>query len=115
MPPIEPRAAPRRRQLKSGIIAFQNRHATLPCRVREYSDTGARLEVETPHVPDTFELLIELDGIEADCETVWRRGPLLGVRFLSAPRRGEPRRAQVVNPTRPAAAPTLRKTPRSIP
>lgn len=111
MPPIEPRTAPRRRQLKAAIIAFQNRHATLPCRVREISEAGARLEVGTPHVPDTFELIVELDGIEADCEVVWRRGSLTGVRFLGPPRKGEPRRAQVINPTSPPQAPGLRRKP----
>lgn len=111
MPPIEPRSAPRRRQLKAGIIAFQNRHATLPCRVREVSETGARLEVETPHVPDTFELIVELDGIEAVCEVVWRRGSVVGVRFLSPPRKAVPRRAQIIAPSRPASPPGLRRKP----
>ncbi|MGL4396054.1 MAG: PilZ domain-containing protein [Hyphomicrobium sp.] len=109
---LEPRSAPRRRQLKSAVIAFANRHATLPCSVREISDTGARLEAIAAQVPDTFELIVELDGLEAECEVVWRKVNLVGVRFLAPPRRCEPRRTQVLAPTGPSAHPTLRRKPR---
>lgn len=109
--PKDPRSTPRRKQLKAGVIAFNNRHSTLPCRVRELSQTGARLEVSNAHAPDTFVLLVELDGLEADCEVVWRRGATVGVMFTSPPRLGPPRRVQVVNPTLPAERPSLRKKP----
>ncbi len=110
-PPRDPRSAPRRKQLKSGIIAFHERHSTLPCIVREISDSGARLEVDQAHVPDTFELIIELDGLEADCAVMWRRGQRLGVRFTAPPRIRPPRRVQVVRPTLAPDKPTLRKKP----
>lgn len=110
-PPKDPRSSPRRKQLKAGIIAFNGRHSTLPCRVREISGTGARLEVENAQVPDTFELLIELDGLEADCAVVWRRGSVVGVMFTSPPKVRPPRRVQIVKPTLPAERPSLRKKP----
>ncbi len=75
------------------------------------SQTGARLEVSTAHLPDRFVLIVELDGLEADCEVVWRRGAVTGVMFTSPPRIGPPRRVQVVTPTVPTAAPSLRKKP----
>jgi hypothetical protein len=95
------RSAPRRRVLKSGLVAFNQRHATLSCAVRDLSDTGALLRLsEVAHVPQRFELIIDLDGLEADCEVMWRRGRDIGVRFSAPPRKAAPRRSQSV-----AAAP----------
>ena len=69
------RMVARRRVLKSGIAASNDRRLTVNCTVRDISDTGARLRVEgSMTVPDTFELLIPLDGLEAPCQVVWRKG-----------------------------------------
>ncbi len=106
------RSHPRRRILKSGTIAFNDRFSALPCTVRDRSETGAHLRVEgTVNVPNTFELIIELDGLEAGCEVVWRKEKDIGVRFLSAPRTVPPRRTQVVKALVPEQAPTLRRKP----
>ncbi|KAB2911029.1 MAG: PilZ domain-containing protein [Hyphomicrobiaceae bacterium] len=106
------RVAPRRRMLKAGIIAYNGRYATLPCMVRDMSATGARLRLSgSVGAPDTFELIIELDGLEANCEVVWRRDQDVGVRFVSAPRRVAPKRTQVINALTPAQAPSLRRKP----
>jgi hypothetical protein len=105
------RSSPRRKQLKAGIIAFHGRHSTLPCCVRDISETGVRLEVESAQVPDTFELLIELDGLEANCAVVWRRGSQVGVMFTSPPKIRPPKRVQVVTPTLPGERPSLRRKP----
>jgi hypothetical protein len=109
----EARIAPRRRMLKSGKIAYNDRHVTIPCTVRDISATGARLRVEgSVTAPDTFELLIQLDGLEANCQVVWRRDCDVGVKFLGAARTVAPKRTQVINPLTPAAAPSLRRKPR---
>jgi hypothetical protein len=63
-------------------------------------------------VPDTFELIIEVDGLEADCEVVWRSKNEAGVRFLAAPRKVAHKRLQVVNLIVPPSAPTLRRKPK---
>jgi hypothetical protein len=110
-PPRNPRSAPRRKQLKSGIIAFHERHSTLPCLMREISDTGARLEVDQSHVPDTFTLIIDLDGLEAACAEMWRRGSRLGVRFTAPPRIRPPGRVQIVRPTLAPEKASLRRKP----
>lgn len=63
--------------------------------------------------PDTFELYIELDGIEVDCEVIWRKTPEVGVRFVSPIRKVHPRRVQIVSPARTRhEVPTLRRKPR---
>src|ERR1700674_595133 len=96
------RLALRRRVLKSGLVASNDRHLTMNCTVRDVSDTGARLKVEgSLSVPDTFELIIEVDGLEANCEVVWRSTNEVGVRFLGAPRKVTAKRVQVVNPLVP--------------
>jgi hypothetical protein len=108
------RTASRPRTLKAGIVAFIDRHSTLPCIVRNVSATGARLRVEgSVKAPDTFELIIELDGLEVDCQVVWRKTPDVGVRFLSEPRIVAAKRRQVVNPLAPSQAPSLRRKPRT--
>lgn len=105
------RKSMRRRQLKGALISFNNRHSTLPCSVRDISDKGARLEAAAASVPDTFVLIVELDGLEAECEVVWRKVNFVGVKFTSPPKRTEPRRLQVVQVTVPQAGPSLRRKP----
>lgn len=91
------RAFQRRRVIKGGMIAFNLRRLTYPCVVRDLSIAGARLQTDTPgNIPDTFDLLIELDGIEAECEVMWREGKQVGVRFLAEPVETAPKRKQVV-------------------
>ena len=109
----EQRGSTRKRMLKGGVIAFSGRHATMPCVVRDVSETGARLQVQSgAGVPDTFELIVELDGLEAHVEVVWRRPTEVGVRFLAAPTLSAPRRSQVVaSTTMNVAKPSLRRQP----
>jgi hypothetical protein len=110
--PAEARVAARRRVLKAGIAASNERRLTVACTVRDVSATGARLRVEgSVGIPDTFELIIEVDGLEADCQVVWRKGSEVGARFLAAPRMVAARRQQVINALAPAKAPTLRRSP----
>ncbi len=91
------RAAARQRVLKACVIAYSGRHITQIAAVRDVSETGARLRVDNSlTIPDTFELLLDLDGLEADCEVTWRKGREIGVRF-TALRVVEPSRRQVVS------------------
>lgn len=111
--PDDARAAPRRRILKSGVAAYSDRHVTLACLVRDISTTGARLRIEgSVTAPDTFELLIPLDGLEANCQVVWRNGTDLGVKFVAAPRIVAAKRTQSINAFVPPQAPTLRRKSR---
>ncbi len=108
----ERRIVKRSRLLKGGIIAFSARHATIPCVLRDLSDTGARLQVaQSSAVPDTFELIVELDGLEVPCQVVWRKLTEIGVSFLAEPTRVNPKRAQVIGNSGPTARSTLRRTP----
>jgi hypothetical protein len=107
------RIAPRRRMLKAGVVAYNDRHVTIPCLVRDVSATGARLRIEASvTAPDTFDLIIDLDGMEASCQVVWRKGTDMGVRFLAAPRMVSAKRVQVISPLVPTQPPSLRRKPR---
>jgi hypothetical protein len=106
------RNSERRRVLKAGTIAYSGRHVTLKCAIRDMSENGARLLVEgSVAAPDTFELLTEIDGMEAPCQVVWRRGMEVGVRFLAPPRYAERKRTQVLVQTK-TTRPTLRRLPK---
>ena len=106
------RISPRRRVLKAGIAASNDRHLTVGCTVRDVSASGARLRTESSvNIPDTFELIIEVDGLEADCVVVWRKGNEVGAKFLGAPRMVAAKRTQIINALTPPKAPTLRRSP----
>jgi hypothetical protein len=106
------RIAPRRRVLKAGIAASNDRHLTVACTIRDMSATGARVRVDgSVSVPDTFELIIESDGLEANCKVVWRKPQEVGVRFVGAPRMVAAKRPQVISAVTPTRAPTLRRKP----
>jgi len=112
-PTNDARKAPRRRMLKAGLIAFNNRHSTLQCTVRDLSDGGARLNVPgSINAPDTFELLIELDGLEANCAVVARSANEVRVKFLSPVRLVPARRVQVIGAMASREPPSLRRKPR---
>ena len=106
----ERRIAPRRRVLKGAQAAFNDRHCSIPCIVKNISETGARVRSEhVPSIPDTFDLIIDLDGLEARCEVVWRKDKELGVRFVGSPQKSSPKRHQVVNALAPDSKPSLRR------
>lgn len=108
--PSERRRLLRQRVLKGALVAYSDRYCTLPCTVRDISAEGARLRSpNAAAVPDRFELIIELDGLEANCEVVWRKDEDIGVRFLGAPRKVKPRRDQVISVHVPSHRPTLRR------
>jgi hypothetical protein len=78
----EKRQSSRHRTLKGAQIAFQEGHATIQCIVRNLSDTGACLAVESPiGIPNTFSLVF--DGPEPDrtCRVMWRTKDRIGVEF----------------------------------
>ena len=106
------RRAVRRRVLKSGTIAYNDRFSTLSCTVRDLSEGGARLRADNPlFVPSQFELLIEQDGFEAECEVVWRVDKDLGVRFTSPPRQRGAVRRQAITAVVPENRSILRRKP----
>ena len=73
------RRAPRTRMLKSGKILLGAYR--VPCAVRNLSETGACLEVQTTFgIPSKFEFAMADQPVRA-CKVVWLRDTQLGVQF----------------------------------
>ena len=82
----ERRKVPRHRTLKAGSIIF-NRASGIDCRVRNMSEVGACLEVESQlGIPDDFLLVIEHDHVKQPCHVVWREPKRMGVEFRNVDR-----------------------------
>ena len=74
--------ARRTRVFKGAHAAFNQEHSAVPCIVRDLSESGAKVEFNLGWiVPANFTLFVELDGFKVECEKVWHRGDLYGVRF----------------------------------
>jgi hypothetical protein len=74
-----PRAA-RRRMFKAGTIEFGG--GGIDCTVRNISETGAALEVNTPlFIPDRFTLFVPTEQLKRRCRVVWRKEKRIGVMF----------------------------------
>jgi hypothetical protein len=77
---MDKRTASRHRLLKAGAIEFGG--GAIDCVVRNWSKTGAALEVASPvGIPDRFALVLLADGTPQSCEVIWRKPNRIGVRF----------------------------------
>jgi hypothetical protein len=75
------RISPRKKTLKSGQIIWDN-GSHVKCTVRNVSTKDAKLEVHGLVAKNTFELIFDLDKSRRSCRVVWRKEPLIGVRFI---------------------------------
>jgi len=76
------RISPRRRVLKNALIVFQSGYCTLKCFILDLSDTGAQLmPADITQCPGEFVLKPQI-GQQRDCEVVWRKGGVVGVRYV---------------------------------
>lgn len=77
----ERRRNPRLRTLKGGSILFGTA-ASIDCIIRNMSEAGAGLHVDTTSgIPDDFTLLIKPEIVKRDCRIIWRSARRLGVHF----------------------------------
>lgn len=78
----EKRRGPRRRVLKAGTISF-GIAAGIDCVVKNISDTGALLAVESAvGIPNRFTLVIPADSLKREALVKWRRARSIGVAFV---------------------------------
>ena len=67
--------------LRGTIYSAGNPH--MPCAVRELTLSGAQLVVaSSAPLPQTFHLLVDSSGFEADCTVLQRSGDRVDVVFL---------------------------------
>ena len=92
------RAERRKHVLKKGIMAFGEQFSGQPCIVRDMTEKGARVEIESPIAHHReFTLHVEIDGFQVLCEIVWYKFPLLGVNFIGERQKTVLARKQVVS------------------
>ncbi len=71
----------RARVLKGAQIVFKGHEAVIDCVVRNLSNLGACLRVESPiGIPDTFDLVRDHASVR-HCRVTWRRATQIGVEF----------------------------------
>jgi hypothetical protein len=76
------RGQDRRTVLKGAKVVFNNGKSMLPCRVRDLSPDGARLEFPPRQaLPESFELHVTGQPVRK-CERRWTRNSIVGVRFV---------------------------------
>jgi hypothetical protein len=81
-PSFERRRNPRRRALKRATIVFSKGYCTMGCHILDISETGALLKPSDIFLcPNEFVLKPDI-GSPRDCEVVWRKGEMVGVRFV---------------------------------
>jgi hypothetical protein len=80
-PEQEQRNEARHRALKGAKIVFIGHEAVIDCVVRNLSNRGASLRVESPiGIPDTFDLVRDHASVR-HCRVTWRRAKQIGVEF----------------------------------
>lgn len=93
--PKETRFARRKQTRTPANITHTSLSQAIAVTVRDSSSTGARLElVQTKgafspgadRLPQRFILNIPLDRATVECEIAWRRGAMMGVRYVSPTR-----------------------------
>jgi len=79
--------APRKRSARTerlGYILFDNQTATVPCRVREFSQQGAVLTMDGwMGVPGSFSLFVDPENSRYTCKVISQRGNSAKVSFAA--------------------------------
>ena len=75
------RISSRTRLLKGAKIIWDN-GSYVKCTVRNVSTKGAKLEAHGLVSKNTFQLIFDQDQTRRMCRVVWRKEPMMGVRFI---------------------------------
>jgi hypothetical protein len=78
----ERRRLQRRRALLGAQIIFRNGNCSMSCQILDITETGALLRpLEMTLCPNKFVLKPRFDP-SRQCEVIWRKGAVLGARFV---------------------------------
>lgn len=73
----------RRHRSHSAWISNGASHFRHECRVSDVSEGGARLVVDgKTEIADSFDLYFALTLPKKRCDVIWRRGKVLGIKFV---------------------------------
>jgi hypothetical protein len=79
---VERRHLKRRRALLGAQIIFRNGNCTMSCQILDMTETGALLRpLDLALCPNKFVLKPRFDP-PRECEVIWRKGEVLGARFV---------------------------------
>jgi len=78
----ENRAERRRRALKSGNVLFNGGYMSYACTIRNLTDNGAMVEMETTGgIPTEFDFRIKGDARRYKAKIIWREPRKMGLQF----------------------------------
>ena len=81
--PENPRSSPRNPVFWQARVVCQEQGVTIECRLRNLSETGARLEIDgAVPLPATFDIVAPAKGKTWRARSVWRQGSETGVAFI---------------------------------
>ncbi|MGN6310599.1 MAG: PilZ domain-containing protein [Xanthobacteraceae bacterium] len=81
---LERRTEMRTRTFLGGVIAFDRRYSTVACQVRNLTQAGAYIRIEsTAAIPAEFDFSIPARGRSFRAQLVWRDEEAAGLRFTS--------------------------------
>ena len=84
---LQARKHSRHRVLKDGKIVSHHLHGAIDVRIRDLSESGARLDVPlATHLPPEFGLLVVSESKVYPAVTRWRKGDRMGVEFTGPPK-----------------------------
>jgi PilZ domain len=84
----ERRTEHRARVLKEGKLLVALPCGTIDVKIRDLSESGARIELLSPsEIPHTIALISVQAGTIRRCVVAWQRCAHLGLRFVEAPRK----------------------------
>ena len=67
-------------------ITMDSREIPVTCLIRNISKTGALIESASRNINDRFILTNHARNNRVICRVAWRKGNMMGVHFLTAPR-----------------------------
>lgn len=76
---LMPRRGSSRVKTFKGAELVSPASASVKCIVRNLSETGAKLEIHSPVLHNTFDLVLDEDHLRRLCDVVWRNEPFMGV------------------------------------
>ena len=80
----ERREIQRHRALLGGKIVFNDRRSVIDCLIRNLSDTGVNLQVESSvGIPSQFGLVVDGEKTTRACKTVWSSENRIGAEFIA--------------------------------
>ena len=80
--PTDRRRARRQRSLLGAQIIFRGGHCAMTGQILNFSDTGALVRPRDVFLcPEKFTLKPRFEA-QRDCEVMWRKGDMLGVRYM---------------------------------